>query len=29
LHFSSTDGAATLPANATLTNGFGIFQATL
>ena len=29
VHFSSTDGAATLPANATLTYGFGIFQATL
>src|ERR1035438_3363253 len=29
VHFSSTDSMATLPANATLTNGYGTFQATL
>jgi Big-like domain-containing protein/List-Bact-rpt repeat protein len=29
VHFTSTDGAATLPANATLTNGVGNFQALL
>jgi len=29
VHFTSTDGAATLPANATLTSGAGNFQATL
>ncbi len=29
VHFSSTDGAAALPANATLTNGTGAFAATL
>jgi hypothetical protein len=28
-HFTSTDGAATLPANSTLTNGVGTFSATL
>ena len=28
-HFTSTDGAATLPANSTLTNGVGMFSATL
>ena len=28
-HFTSTDGAATLPADATLTNGVGTFPATL
>jgi subtilisin-like proprotein convertase family protein len=29
VHFTSTDGAATLPANTTLTNGVGTFSATL
>jgi hypothetical protein len=29
LHFTSTDGSATLPANSTLTNGAGTFSATL
>lgn len=29
LHFTSTDPGATLPANATLTNGFGLFPVTL
>ncbi|MDR3706807.1 MAG: SBBP repeat-containing protein [Capsulimonadaceae bacterium] len=29
VHFTSTDGAASLPANATLTNGTGTFSATL
>jgi hypothetical protein len=29
VHFTSTDGAATLPADATLTNGVGTFSATL
>jgi hypothetical protein len=29
VHFTSTDGAAVLPANATLTNGAGTFAATL
>jgi len=29
VHFTSTDGAATLPANATLTSGVGTFSATL
>jgi hypothetical protein len=29
VHFTSTDGAAILPANATLTNGTGTFSATL
>src|SRR5262249_56145070 len=29
VHFTSSDGAATLPANATLTNGVGTFSATL
>src|SRR5207302_1183404 len=29
VHFTSTDGAATLPANSTLTNGAGTFSATL
>jgi hypothetical protein len=29
VHFTSTDGAATLPANSTLTNGVGTFSATL
>jgi hypothetical protein len=29
VHFTSTDGQATLPANSTLTNGTRIFQATL
>ncbi len=29
VHFTSTDGAATLPANSTLTNGTGAFSATL
>src|SRR5205823_5344566 len=29
VHFSSTDGAAVLPANSTLTNGVGSFSATL
>jgi hypothetical protein len=29
VHFTSTDGAATLPANSTLTNGAGTFPATL
>jgi hypothetical protein len=29
VHFSSTDGTATLPANSTLTNGVGTFSATL
>jgi hypothetical protein len=29
VHFTSTDGAATLPVNATLTNGVGTFSATL
>lgn len=29
VHFTSTDGAATLPGNATLTNGTGTFSATL
>jgi hypothetical protein len=29
VHFTSTDGAAVLPANATLTNGVGTFSATL
>ncbi len=29
VHFTSTDGQAVLPANATLTNGVGIFSATL
>jgi photosystem II stability/assembly factor-like uncharacterized protein len=29
VHFTSSDGAAVLPANATLTNGVGTFQATL
>ena len=29
VHFTSTDGAATLPANSTLTNGTGTFSATL
>jgi hypothetical protein len=29
VHFTSTDGAATLPANATLTNGVGSFPVTL
>src|ERR1700722_787594 len=29
VHFTSTDGAAVLPANATLTNGTGTFSATL
>ncbi len=29
LHFTSTDGQSTLPANATLTNGTGTFSATL
>lgn len=29
VHFTSTDGLATLPANATLTNGVGTFAATL
>jgi hypothetical protein len=29
VHFSSTDGAATLPVNATLTNGVGTFNGTL
>ncbi len=29
VHFTSSDGAAVLPANSTLTNGVGTFQATL
>ncbi len=29
VHFTSTDGAAVLPANTTLTNGSGLFQVTL
>src|SRR5947208_3045494 len=29
VHFTSSDGAATLPANSTLTNGTGTFSATL
>gem|GEM_PF-918063 len=29
IHFTSTDGAATLPANSTLTNGTGTFSVTL
>ena len=29
VHFTSSDGAATLPANSTLTNGVGTFSATL
>src|SRR5205807_75515 len=29
VHFTSTDGAATLPGNSTLTNGVGTFSATL
>jgi CSLREA domain-containing protein len=29
VHFTSTDGAATLPADSTLTNGQGVFNATL
>src|SRR6185295_7569317 len=29
VHFTSSDGAAVLPANATLTNGVGTFSATL
>src|SRR4029078_12342390 len=29
VHFTSTDGAAVLPANTTLTNGTGSFSATL
>jgi len=29
VHFTSTDGASTMPANATLTNGTGTFSATL
>src|SRR5438067_12664556 len=29
VHFTSSDGAATLPANSTLTNGVGTFNATL
>src|SRR6202040_2545452 len=29
VHFTSSDGAATLPANSTLTNGTGTFTATL
>jgi hypothetical protein len=29
VHFTSTDGGATLPANSTLTNGVGTFSATL
>src|SRR5205085_1323212 len=29
VHFTSSDGAATLPANSTLTNGTGTFNATL
>ena len=29
VHFSSSDGNATLPANSTLTNGVGAFSATL
>src|SRR5439155_17296212 len=29
VHFTSSDGTATLPANATLTNGTGSFSATL
>src|SRR5262249_58517884 len=29
VHFTSSDGAATLPANSTLTNGAGTFSATL
>jgi fibronectin-binding autotransporter adhesin len=29
VHFTSTDGAASLPADATLTNGTGVFSATL
>jgi hypothetical protein len=29
VHFTSTDGAAVLPANSTLTNGSGVFQVTL
>jgi hypothetical protein len=29
VHFTSTDGASTLPANSTLTNGAGTFSATL
>src|SRR5208283_908960 len=29
VHFTSSDGAAVLPADSTLTNGFGTFSATL